>query len=416
MLWSQFLENFQIALQSIKGQLLRTILTALIISFGIMALVGILTAIDAIKNKLTGDFALLGANTFSIQNRGPNIRIGRQGSRPEVFPNISYYQAMRFKSRMNESDQSLASVSFTATGVAEVKHGNKATNPNIRIMAVDENFMTTGGYELANGRALTEFDVTNAAAVAIIGTELENKLFAKNENPIGKMVQIGGQRFKVVGTLKSKGNSMGFSGDKLALIPISKARTMYPTANRSFAINVMALSGEALESSVSEATALMRAVRKLAPKQKNNFSITKSDSLSESLIENLSNLTWAAIFIAAITLLGAAIALMNIMLVSVTERTREIGIRKAIGANSKIILTQFLTEAVVICLLGGAVGVLFGIAIGNATSLIVGGSFIIPWLWMAASAAICLAVGLVSGLYPAYKASRLDPIESLRYE
>lgn len=416
MLWSQFLENFQIALQSIKGQLLRTILTALIISFGIMALVGILTAIDAIKNKLTGDFALLGANTFSIQNRGPNIRIGREGSRPEVFPNISYYQAMRFKSRMNENDQSLASVSFTATGIAEVKHGNKATNPNIRIMAVDENFMTTGGYELATGRTLTEFDLSNAAAVAIIGTELENKLFTKNENPIGKMVQIGGQRFKVVGTLKSKGNSMGFSGDKLALIPISKARTMYPTANRSFAVNVMALSGEALESAVSQATALMRAVRKLAPKQKNNFSITKSDSLSESLIENLSNLTWAAIFIAAITLLGAAIALMNIMLVSVTERTREIGIRKAIGANSKTILTQFLTEAVVICLLGGAVGVLFGIAIGNATSLIVGGSFIIPWLWMAASAAICLAVGLLSGLYPAYKASRLDPIESLRYE
>lgn len=416
MLWSQFLENFKIALQSIKGQLLRTILTALIISFGIMALVGILTAIDAIKNKLTGDFALLGANTFTIQNRGPSIRIGREGSRPEVFPNITYYQAMRFKERMNENQGALASISFTATGIAEVKYNNKATDPNIRIMAVDESFMTTGGYELAKGRTLTETDLANAAAVTVIGPELQSKLFTNKENPLGKLIQIGGQRFRIIGVLKSKGNSFGFGGDKSALIPITKARTMYPTSNRSFAVNVMALPGEVLESIISEATAIMRAVRKLAPKEKDTFSITKSDSLSQSLIENLSKLTSAAVIIAAITLLGAAIALMNIMLVSVTERTREIGIRKAIGAKSSTILVQFLTEAIVICLIGGAVGVLFGIGIGNATSMIVGGSFIIPWAWMAISGGICLVVGLISGIYPAFKASRLDPIESLRYE
>jgi putative ABC transport system permease protein len=157
-------------------------------------------------------------------------------------------------------------------------------------------------------------------------------------------------------------------------------------------------------------------VRKLKPKLEDNFAIIRSDNISESLIDNLKYVSLAAIIIASVTLLGAAIALMNIMLVSVTERTSEIGVRKAIGAKSNAILSQFLTEAIVICLIGGLGGIIFGIAIGNGVSLIIGGSFIIPWTWMLLSAVICFAVGLVSGFYPALKASRLDPIESLRYE
>lgn len=409
-----FFEYLKIALQSIKSQALRTVLTALIIAIGITALVGILTAIDAIKMSLTGQFALLGANTFTIQNRSPNIRIGSRGSKPKYYPSISYYEALKFKERMPR-DKAISSISFMATGIAEVRFENVSTDPNISVMAVDENYLQSGGYTLEQGRNVSEGDVEEAAAVALIGQELVSKLFTK-QSPIGKFISIGGNRFRVIGVLAPKGNSFGFGGDKSIFIPITKARTLYATANRSFAVNVMANTGEELGAAEDQATATMRSVRKLKPKQEDNFTIIKSDSISQSLIDNLSYVSLAAIIIAAVTLLGAAIALMNIMLVSVTERTREIGIRKAIGAKSQAILSQFLTEAIAICLLGGFAGIIFGILIGNGTSMLIGGSFIIPWDWMSLSALICFIVGLVSGFYPALKASRLDPIESLRYE
>ncbi len=409
-----FFEYLKIALQSIKSQALRTILTALIIAIGITALVGILTAIDAIKSSLTGQFALLGANTFTIQNRGPNIRIGRSGERPKNFPAITYYEAMNFKERM-PATRARTSVSFQATGIAEAKYKNLKTNPNVSVMAADENYLHTGGYELESGRNLSLNDIKDAAAVALIGQDIVSNLFPK-ESPLGKFISIGDARYRVVGVLAPKGNSFGFGGDKSLFIPITKARSKYATASRSFAVNVMALESADLESVVDEATAIMRAVRKLKPKEETIFNIIKSDSVSESLIDNLSYVSMAAIIIAAVTLLGAAIALMNIMLVSVTERTSEIGIRKAIGAKSNAILSQFLTEAIAICFLGGLAGIIFGILIGNGISMLVGGAFIIPWAWMSLSAIICFLVGLLSGFYPALKASRLDPIESLRYE
>lgn len=409
-----FFEYLKIALQSIKSQALRTILTALIIAIGISALVGILTAIDAIKASLTGEFALLGANTFTIQNRGPNIRIGRSGERPKNYPPITYYEAMRFKERMS-TRLSRTSVSFVASGIAQLSFEGQSTNPNITIMAADENYLQTGGYSLESGRNLSIADVQNASAVALIGQEVVRRLFPK-VNPVGKFISVGNDRYRVVGVLAPKGNSFGFGGDKSVFIPITKARTKYATSNRSFAINVMALEGLKLNEAIDEATATMRAVRKLNPLEESNFNIIKSDSLSEDLIDNLSYVSMAAVIIAAITLLGAAIALMNIMLVSVTERTREIGVRKAIGAKSRAILSQFLTEAIAICLLGGLGGILLGILIGNLTSQAVDGPFILPWNWMSLSAILCFFVGLISGFYPALKASRLDPIESLRYE
>lgn len=407
-------ENFIVALKSIRGQLLRTILTGLIIALGITALVGILTAIDAIEKSLTGQFALLGANTFTIRNRGPNIQVGRGGKRPKPFRTISYYEAQEFKERFADQP-ALVSVSYMATAVSQVKYSSYKTNPNISVMAVDENYLKTGGYEIDKGRNISLSEVEEGSSVALIGQELKRKLFAK-ENPVGKVIELRGKRYRVIGLLKEKGNSFGFGGDKSVFIPNTNARATFSSPNQSFAINVMALESSKLDYIISESTALMRAVRKLNPKEETNFGITKSDSLSASLIENLSFVKLAAVIIAAITLLGAAIALMNIMLVSVTERTREIGVRKAIGAKSATIRSQFLTEAVVICLLGGIAGIILGILIGNITSSLVGGDFIIPWDWMSLATVICLVTGLVSGLYPAYKASLLDPIESLRYE
>ena len=409
-----FTENFKIAYQSIRGQLLRTILTALIIAIGIMALVGILTAIDAIKSSLTGQFALLGANTFTIQNRGPNIQIGRRGKKPKVHPKISWHEAVAFKE--NFADQpALTSLSYIASAISEVKHENQATDPNITIWAADENYLQTGGYEIDKGRNISSTEVENASPVALIGQEVKNKLFP-SKDPLGQVIQIRNNRYKVIGLLKEKGNSFGFGGDKSVFIPITKARASMSSPNQSYAINVMALQGDMVDHVSMEAAVTMRAVRRLAPKQEDNFNIVKSDNLSQTLIENLSYVTLAAILIGGITMLGAAIALMNIMLVSVTERTREIGVRKAIGAKAVTIRSQFLTEAVLICLIGGFAGIILGITIGNITSSIIGGSFIIPWTWMLLATVLCLLTGLVSGFYPAHKASLLDPIESLRYE
>jgi putative ABC transport system permease protein len=407
--------NLKVALQAIRGQLLRTILTSLIIALGIMALVGILTAIDSIKDSLTGNFALLGANTFTIRNKGPNLRVGSSGRQPEVFPNITYYQAQRFKEKMEVSSTGLVSISYVASSVAEAKFQNKTTDPNIQILASDENYSSTAGYTIEEGRNFTLVEIENAAAVTIIGIDVAKDLFGKKE-PLGAIIQLRNKRFRVIGVLESKGTSFGFASDNIVWVPITNARQNFGAGNTSFTLNTMALSAESLDEQIFEATATMRAVRKLKPEKDNNFTIVKSDNLSTTLIENLDKVTGAAVIIAAITLLGAAIALMNIMLVSVTERTREIGIRKAVGAKASTIRNQFLTEAIVICLMGGAGGIIFGIGIGNITTLILGGSFIIPWLWMLVSALLCILVGLVSGFYPAYKASLLDPIESLRYE
>lgn len=409
-----FRENLKIALQSVRGQMLRTIITALIIAIGITALVGILTAIDAIKSSLTGQLSSLGANTFTIQNRGSGIRIGRGGERPKNFGSITYREAQQFKERMMAPGAEV-SISDQVSSVAKVKYQNKETDPNTGLWGIDENYLYTAGYELTSGRNLTKAESLEGSAVALIGQDIKDELFPK-ENPLGKVLQVKGQRYRVIGLLKSKGSSMGFSSDNNVFIPVSNARSWFNSATASYAINVRSPSPNDMEVHTSQSTAHMRSVRRLKPKEEKNFYIRRSDSLSQSLIENLQSVTVGAIVIALITLLGAAIALMNIMLVSVTERTREIGVRKAIGAKARLIRNQFLTEAITICLIGGFGGIFFGIAIGNLTAFIIGGSFIIPWLWMLVGVTVCVAVGLISGFYPAYKASQLNPIDSLRYE
>jgi len=405
-------ENISIALQSIAGNRLRTSLTSLIIAIGIMALVGILTAIEGIKQYTTDAFSSLGANAFTIQNRGSGVNFGNGGHR-KWYPSIRYDQAQRFKETFKLP--ALVAINLDISGTAIVKYGSEKTNPNISVTGTNENYLLTNGYKLALGRNFSETELEYGANVVIIGDEIKNKLF-KNEDPVNKSIFVGNNKFRVIGVFAPKGSSAGMGGDRLCTIPILKAKQIADISNPSFAITVMVTSGGGFDASIGEATSLFRNIRGLNVASADNFEITRSDSVQQQLSGQLTGMTIAGFGIGIITLIGAAIGLMNIMLVSVTERTREIGIRKAIGATPAVIRKQFLIEAIVICLIGGIGGIILGMAAGNLIAVQISGKFIIPWAWLFSAIALCTLIGLLSGFYPAKKASKLDPVEALRYE
>ncbi len=405
-------ENIAIALQSIGGNRLRTSLTSLIIAIGIMALVGILTAIEGVKQYTNNAFAGLGANSFTIQNLANGLNFGNGGHR-KVYPAIRFDQADRFKRLFTLPV--VTAVSLDVSGTAVAKYGNQKTNPNISITGSNENYLATSGQKLAFGRNFSASELDHGTNVVMIGDEIKKKLF-KADDPINKLLFIGDNEFRIVGVFASKGSSAAFGGDKFCVIPVLKAKQIVTTANPSFSVTVMVNSPEAIDASIGEATSLFRNIRDLNIGQPDNFNITRSDSVQQELSGQLAGMTIAGFAIGIITLIGAAIGLMNIMLVSVTERTREIGLRKALGATPSVIRKQFLIEAIIICLIGGLGGIILGMAIGNLIAVQISGKFVAPWTWLFAAIALCTFIGLISGFYPAKKASRLDPVEALRYE
>jgi putative ABC transport system permease protein len=411
---SLVLENLRISMQSVRSHMMRTILTVLIIAFGIMALVGILTSIDAIKYYLNDNFQMMGANTFTIRNRTMQVHIGRNHSKATNFREITFEEAMQFKE--SYKFPATPSVYIFATNLATVKYDANKTNPNVPVIGCDENYIITSGNEIVQGRNISPTEVYYGSSVAVVGSDIIKKVFTNKEDPIGKYVSIGPGRYLVIGVLKEKGSSLGFNPDNVCLIPINNARQRFARPNASYSINVHVADGDKLEAAIDEATGVFRIVRQVNIGDEDSFDITKSDNLANMLFDSLSYLRFAAIIIGVITLLGAAIGLMNIMLVSVTERTREIGIRKAIGATKRTIRNQFLAEAIVIAQLGGFLGIVLGIAIGNALALSIGTSFIIPWNWIIWGVSLCVLVALASGIIPAVKAAKLDPINALRYE
>ncbi|MGA0560755.1 ABC transporter permease [Larkinella sp. VNQ87] len=410
------IENIREGLRSIISNRLRTILTSMIIAIGITSLVGILTAIDGLQSSVDNSFAGLGANTFDIQ--GPQL-FRRFGGRAEKrVPPIDYHQAMTFKRRFEKGES--VSVYATVTGAAQIKYASKKTNPNVQLTGVDDNFLAIKAFKLQSGRNFSPNDLTNSLNVTIIGSEIASTLFERNMNPLNKEINILGGKYKVIGVLDKKGGFSGGGEDRTVLVPLENARAMAANRTLTFDITGSVPSLSDAETAVGEARGLMRQIRRDPLGRQDSFEIRRADELAKDFEEITSYLRIGGFGIGFITLLGASIALMNIMLVSVTERTREIGIRKSLGATPKRIREQFLIEAIVICILGGLGGIVLGIGIGNVISRVVSPgdavSFVVPWLWMGVGILVCVSVGLFSGIYPAFKASRLDPIEALRYE
>ena len=407
-------ENFRISFLSIRSNLLRTILTILIIAFGIMALIGILTTIDSLKRSVSSSFSSMGANSFTIRSRGYMIQVGGRRQRARNYSRISYTDALRFKREFKLP--ATVSVQIGATGNATLKYGSVKSNPNYSVRGTDQQYLETAGYEIDQGRNFTDLEIQAGESVVIVGAEVVKALFKAGEDPLEKIISISNGKYRIIGVLKSKGASFVGSGDRLCCIPVSNVRQYFSYPNMSFNITVMPQEGFSIEDAMGEAESLFRVIRGLGPMDATDFHLVRSDSIAQLMISSMSSITIAATLIGIITLIGAAIGLMNIMLVTVAERTQEIGIRKAIGADNRTIKQQFIFEAVLIGQLGGVVGVLFGIIVGNIIPMIAGGVFVIPWAWIVVGFLLCFIVGVISGIYPAVKAARVDPIESLRYE
>lgn len=406
----EFSENLTIAYRSIRGQMLRTVLTILIIAFGIMALVGMLTAIDVLEQNINQSFQFLGSNTFVIQK---NSEMGDGPSRTAPNRAISFEEATLFKERY--SFPSTVSISGAASYTAVVQFGKEKTQPNIPLVGGDENYLATGGFEIETGRNFSNSEIQTGADVVLIGEDISEALF-KGASPIEKFVNIGTRRYMVVGLLKKGGSGINTGRDRTAIIPITNMRAFYGGATTSYAINVLVPKPTMMDIGIQEATGVFRAIRQVPISKEPNFEFERSDSIINSILGMTQYMEWAAYFIGAITLLGALTGLVNIMLVSVNERTREIGVRKALGAKRKNILFQFLLEAILICQIGGALGIILGILNGNSLTLVMGGSFVVPWVWIIISIIICFFTGILSGVYPAFKAAALDPVDALRYE
>lgn len=411
----RLIEDVKLSLSNVKDNLLRSILTMLIIAFGIMALVGILTAIDSILSSLKNSFSGLGANSFAISRVDSDFGRRRHGPRQPEGKEISFNDAMDFQEEFGQYAH--VAISASAFSNSKATYENKKTNPNIQVTGINDQYLPVNNIDVSTGRSFSGSELLYGGNVCLIGVDIVKLLFGGNESlAIDKVIAINSNKFKVVGVLGKQGASMTSTGDNSIFIPLLTQRKYFAFQDQDYDIKVAIPDQANLDDYISQATMIFRNIRKLKVADQNNFSIEKSEAMMDFLKENTATLRIATICIGLITLIGAAIGLMNIMLVSVTDRTREIGIRKALGATKKNILNQFLIEAIIICQIGGLIGIGLGILAGNAVSMFTGSAFIIPWVWIFVGIVLCLIVGLIAGIYPAVKAAALDPVESLRYE
>lgn len=422
------LDSLTLAWRTVRSNKLRTGITVAIIAFGIMALIGIITAIEAMNQSLRESFTSMGANAFSIRYKDSRVRMGggnrqaftktKRGKREKksnLDKPIRKEEAEFFKKNFNYPGAQV-SIYRRGPGAQEVHYGDKKTNPQITLWGGDENYLSVNGYSVQLGRNLNSLDIESGRSVCLLGSNVATKLFGdKPEKCIDKVIRVGSLPYRVIGLLKSKGSSAMMRQDDMILTSYTNVRR-FENANPSYLVGVMVSNVKELDVASDEATSVFRAVRKLEPVEEVNFVIERSDKFAEMFIGFLSSITGSAGAIGLITLIGAAIGLMNIMLVAVNERTKEVGLIKAIGGKSKNVRQQFLFESMIISLLGALFGILLGVLVGNLFSIVLKTGFVVPWMWVLIGIVICSVVGLAAGIYPAMKAARLNPIVALRYE
>jgi putative ABC transport system permease protein len=421
------LDSLSLAWRTVRSNRLRTGITVAIIALGITALIGIITAIGAMKQSLKESFSSMGANAFNIRykesrggfnNGNDDVKKSRRGlkeKKSNLGKPIRREEAEFFKTNFNFPGAVVA-IYRRGPGAQEIHYEEKKTNPQITLWGGDENYLAVNGYSIAEGRNLNTLDVTSGRSVCLMGSNVAVKLFGdRPEKCIDKVIRIGSLPYRVVGLLKSKGSSAMMRQDDMLLTSYTNVRH-FQNANPSYMVGVILGNVNQLDVATEEATSVFRAVRKLEPTEEINFVIERSDKFAEMFIGFLGSIAGAAVAIGLITLTGSAICLMNIMLVAVNERTKEVGLIKAIGGKNKNVRQQFLFESIIISLLGAFFGIIMGILIGNIAAMFFKTGFIVPWAWIIIGIVICTLVGLAAGIYPALKASRLNPIVALRYE
>ena len=424
----QTTDTLLLAFRTVKSNKLRTGITVAIIAFGIMALIGIITAIQAMNQSLNESFSTMGANAFSIRYRDRQIHIGgnnnrvqktTKGSLKEKNSNtgkiITYEEAKAFKERF--AFPAWVSISIRGPRNIVVNNEKIKTNPNVVMQGGDENYLILSGYSLSAGRNFNKLDVESGRSVCVLGNSVAKKFYGDNtEKAVDKIIKVANIKYRIIGILKDKGSSAFLNADNVVITTFNNIRRLFPTNGTSYNIGIMVNNIKDMDVAIGEATGTFRPIRKLNFTDENNFFVDKSDSIVQAFTNSLGSITTAAAFIGLITLIGAAIGLMNIMLVAVNERTREIGLIKALGGTKKSIRQQFLFESIMISLIGAIFGIILGVLVGNLFGIVLKTGFVVPWGWVLIGIIVCSLVGLFAGLYPAYKASKLDPIVALRYE
>ncbi|MCY4158189.1 MAG: ABC transporter permease [Bacteroidetes bacterium] len=404
------LEFVRLAWEIIRSHKLRSMLTLLGIVIGVFAIIVAVTAVQVMETQLVSTIESFGATNFTISRADG---FSRSASRYRARRNLTYDDMVRYaeKARL----PSAISPRMQVTGPVDARYGSRATENVITMIGVNEYWLSTNGFDIEQGRNITELDVELGRDIVVIGHDISLRLFP-NINPVGKPVIIGGNRYQVAGVMAEKGDVFGENLDLQALIPITSMIRTYSAAKRNISIEVETRSMEALDEAMEEAIGILRVIRNVDPGDENNFEIQSSESIVNEITSFTGQVKLGGAIVGLITLLSAGVGVMNIMLVSVAERTREIGVRKAVGARRRDVLIQFLYEAIFLCQIGGITGILIGVLSGNIVGRFVDVSFVFPWTWAIGAVLGVTAIALTFGVYPAYKAASMDPIESLRHE